>query len=271
MNRLIGTLAFIILFGISFSQNIDQSNVPAVILNSFQLKLPNAEDIEWELEDGNYQVECKVNNKLNKLILDNKGKILFCLQDLYISEIPKIILETIRTKVAYFDINDADKIEENGEVIYEIDFKIDGKTHLFRIDEKGAIVKYRKELKNSEIPASIFSIINSKFGDIDIKRAKYVEDRGNAIYILRGEINNVDYAFRFDNKPTLIIYSKDLKNSEIPAPVINTITTAYSGFEIRDADLINKKGDITYLLVLRKSKEKVKVTFNPKGKILEIK
>ncbi len=62
--------------------------------------------------------------------------------------------------------------EEGGNITYEINYKIDGKDHLFRINEKGELLKYRKELKDSEIPASIMNLINSIYGKMDIDGRK---------------------------------------------------------------------------------------------------
>ena len=137
MKRIIGLLVFVLFLGSTQAQSISQSNVPAVVLNAFQLKFPNADDVKWKLEKGKYRVDYKVNNKPNKLTMDFKGNILKHVQDLYISEIPKAVLETVRSRVDYFDVNDADRIEAGGKIIYEIDFKLDGKKHFFRINERG--------------------------------------------------------------------------------------------------------------------------------------
>ena len=271
MKRIIGLLVFTLLLGSTFAQSISQSNVPAVVLNAFQLKFPNADDVKWKLEKGNYRVDYKVNHKLNKLTMDFKGNVLKHVQDLYISEIPKAVLATIQSRVAYFDVNDADRQEEKGKVTYAINFKIDGKKHYFWIEENGKLVKYRKELKESEVPASIANLIKTKYGPFDFDRAKYVEETAKTIYILRGEINDYDHVFTFDHKATLLKHNQDLRNSEIPVPVLNAATAAYNGYEIRDADLLEERGKAVYILKMKKSKEKVRITFNPNGKILEVK
>jgi uncharacterized membrane protein YkoI len=51
--------------------------------------------------------------------------------------------------------------------------------------------------------------------------------------------------------------------------VTNAAVAGFSGFEIRDADLTEEGANTTYELELRKSKEKVRVTFNSGGKILK--
>jgi hypothetical protein len=271
MKRIIGSLVFVLLVGNAFAQSISQSNVPAVVLNVFQLKFPNADDVKWKLEKGNYRVDYKVQSKVHRLYIDNKGNMLKHTQDLYVSEIPGAVLETIRSKATYYDLHDADRFEEDGKITYEINYKIDGKNHLFRINEKGELQKYRKELKDSEIPASIMNLINSIYGKMDIDGAKYVEEPEKTIYMLRGEINDYDHLFTFDPDARILKHSQDLAKSEIPESILNAVSKSYPDHEIRDADLEEEGGKGVYILKLRKSRENTYVTFNLKGKILEVK
>jgi uncharacterized membrane protein YkoI len=251
-----------------FAQSISQGNVPAVVLNAFQQKLPDAEDVKWKLSKGTYLVRCEVNGKDHKLTLDGQGKILKHAQDLYASEIPANILATIQSKVAYFDLDDADRYEEEGNIIYEINFKIDGKKHHFLVSDKGRITKFKKDLKESEIPATMLDLIQTGYGTFDLERSRYLEESGKSMYILKGEINDYDHTFIFDQKSNIIEHHQDLRHSEIPVPVLNAIKDLYSGFEIRDADLTEAGGKATYRLKMKKSNETIYVSLNKTGKIL---
>jgi uncharacterized membrane protein YkoI len=271
MKRTIGFLVLAFLVGNMIAQSISQSNVPAVVLNTFQLNFPNATNVKWRLKEGNYNVEFKSNSKANKLTLDHRGEVVRHSQDLFVSEIPEKVLATIRSRVSYYDIHDADRWEENGEVTYQISFKVDGKNHLFRVNEKGKLLKFRKELKDSEVPKPIMNLIQSVYGPYDIDNAKYVEEPEKTIYMLRGEINDYDHDFTFDEHTTILEHSQDLRESEIPEPVMNTLNASYAGYEIRDADLIEENGNGVYVLRLRKSRENIQVTFSPQGKVLDTK
>ena len=271
MKRKITIYIFILLVGSVFARNIDQSDVPAVVLNTFQLKFPTADDIKWKLEKDNYQVDYKVNSKGNKLTIDFKGKILKHNQDLFISEIPRMVLETIKKRVGYFDVNDADKYVEGNKIIYEIQFKINGKDYFFWINEKGKLLKFRRELKESEVPASMMQFINNKYGSTDYDRAKFVEENGNINYIIRVKINKMEHLFWMGNNGVLLKHIQDLRDSEIPAPVLNAANSNYKEYEIHDADWIEERNSSTYKLELRKSNRRVYLTINPDGKILDVK
>jgi len=271
MRQIIGLLLFTFLTANIFAQDIQQKNVPAVVLNAFKIKFPNATDVDWRLEKGNYQIKFEVNNKDNKLILDGRGNVVRHHQDLYGSEVPESVLKIIKSKVALYDLDDADRITEGKNIFYEISFEISGKDHDFWIDGNGKLIRYEKELKDSEIPAPITTLIKSKYGSLDIDYARYREESEKISYYIKGEINDKDHDFYFDGNATLLKHNQDLRNSEIPVSIQNTIKARYEGYEIRDADFIEEGKETFYDIELRKSKEKVTLILSPKGKILEIK
>ena len=69
------------------------------------------------------------------------------------------------------------KVVENGKIIYEIDYRIGGKRRSFWINQTGHLLKYRKELNDDEIPASIMNYIKAKYPPFDrIDWARYIEE-----------------------------------------------------------------------------------------------
>ena len=271
MKRIIGIMVLPLITMFSLAQEIQQKNVPAVALNAFQLKFSNATDVNWKLEKGNYLISFEFNKKDNELTLSDKGEVLKHRQDLYASEIPKNVLETIKSKVAFFDIHDADKLEEGNKIRYEIDLTINENNHEFIVDETGKLLSYSRELKDNEVPAQFSTLINTKYGSIDLDDAFLKEEGGKVFYQLKGEIKDKEHVFIFDKSGTVLTHEQDLMNGEIPVKVISNAKAAYNGFEIRDADLTEEGGSVTYRLEMRKSKEKISVILNPDGKILQVK
>jgi len=270
MKRIIVLFVLALLAGATFAQNISQGNVPAVVLNAFQLKFPNATDVEWKLDKGNYHIDFEVNNKVNELIMSDKGVVLKHLQDLYVSEIPKVVLETIKSEVALFDVSDAERMEGEGKISYTIKVEISDKSHKFLIDESGNLLKYNKELKRSEVPSSIASLVQTKYGVLDLNDATYIEENTRITYMLKGEINDIDHFFIFDDKANMLKHKQELRNSEVPLVVMISAKAAYTGYEVRDADLTEEGGKVTYTLQLRRSNERINVILSSEGKILEV-
>lgn len=269
MRRIIGLMFLTLAALASTGQSLQQSKVPAVVLNAFQLKYPNAEEIRWKKDKSNYKIDFKINSKSHGLKMDYKGSITEHSQDLYLSEIPKEAMAIVREKAPLFDLQDADLYEKNGAITYVIKVKIDGKYSYFWLNEKPELVKYRRELQDSEIPTAIMKMIKTEYGSLEIKRAKYVEDKGYINYIIGGDINGKDNAFWFDIQSNFLRHKQDLRDSEIPESILQEVKTNYAAYIIKDADKIQTKNDLTYLLKLQNSKEQVYVTFDKSGKKLD--
>jgi hypothetical protein len=267
MHRLIGLLLILLLTGKIFAQKIDQKDVPAVIVNSFQVKFPTAENVHWRLNKENYRVNFDVNNKEHEVILDKRGRFVKQKQDLYLSEIPKVVLQTIRKIVPLFDIEDADKITENGITTYDINFEIDNKDHFFRIDEKGRLLKYNKDLKFSKIPEPIWSYIKT-YGKLDVEHAQRTEENGKVVFWVDGDINHKEHDLYFTEKGLFIKHIQELKNEEIPPGILFILKSKYKDYEIRDAIMNKDSITILYDIQMRKSKEKITLTFNQNGELI---
>ena len=270
MRIIIGLFILFIIATSSFAQNIDQSDIPAVVVNSFQLRFPNAENVNWKLINGKYFLDFKLNSKLNRLTLDYKGKVLAHSKDLYSSEVPDFVHQAIAKRLTYFDIHDADWHEIGDSTLYEIRFKQDDKNQFFWVNTNGEIVKYRKELNESEIPNPVLSLIDKQLGKLDFEQAKSVEENGKIIYIIRGEINNRDYVITIDDKVTLLKLEYDIKENEIPKAIIYSLNDMYSNYDIRDADLVKENEKIRYILRIRKSGGQNYLIFDQNGNKLDL-
>lgn len=271
MKFIISLILFILLICNGFAQKISQSNVPAVVLNNFQLKYPNADDVNWKLDRGKYTIDLKLNSKSTKLTMDYKGNVLELVQEMFLREIPKSVLDIIRKKTTNFDIEKAEKYTTGGKVSYEIQCKVDGKNNFFWINTKGELVKYRKELKDSELPSDIAKLINDQFGTFDLDRSKYVEVNGYANYIIRGEINGKEQAFWYTDTAILLRHTQNLRNNEIPEAIMNALKSNFNDYELRDADMIDERGKKIYVLAIRKSSKKLNLAFSSNGKLITVK
>lgn len=105
------------------SQDISEKEVPSSILSVFQNKYPNAGETRWEQKDDAYKAEFEVGSREHDLWIDKNGKITKHKEDFPKSELPQAITQKIKTDFKDYKIDDADKIEEGGKVLYEIDLQ----------------------------------------------------------------------------------------------------------------------------------------------------
>lgn len=270
MNKHIFFILLIILAVSTYAQDIDQKNVPAVVLNAFQLKFANAEDVDWKLKKGNYHVEFELLHKDHDVWLDNTGKILKHKQELWASEIPGAVIETVRSNIMFFDLDEAERTEEGGQVVYYVNFEIDDKDCDFWLDGKGKLLKFKQELRGRDLPGSILKSVQDQFPSFDLDDAEKTEEIGKVIYYLDGEVDDKDHSFWYDGNGNMLKHHQDLRKSEIPLPVKTAISRLYKEYEIRDADKIEEGAEIIYDLELKKAKQRINVKFSPEGEVLEV-
>lgn len=272
MNQIIGLLLFCFFLGSSFAQNINQSNIPAVVVNAFQIKYPNAKEVVWKMDRENYRVDFKLNGTENKMVIDYKGGVLIHARDLIKSEIPSAVLETVRKKLGIDEFADADKVSvADQSVTYELRIVLDGKDNFFWISETGELKKYRKELHVHETPSAILKYLRDHYPLLVLERSKYVEDGGNINYIVGGRFKEKEQVFNFDRNSRLLKHTRVLWESEIPAPVLSYFRSKYKNVDIGYAKLEEVAGVNTYLLERKNSKDVVQINYSPGGKVKEIK
>jgi len=122
---------YVTIFGFAIAlsacaQNTIQSNVPSVVLNSFQKEFPNATNVEWETMEKAYEVDFDLNRLDHEVWLDQHGKIISHKQELAVNDVPKTIAAAVTRDFAGFRTTDADKVEVEGKTTYIVEVKNGG-------------------------------------------------------------------------------------------------------------------------------------------------
>ena len=123
---------------IANAQDIPQSQVPSVVLNAFQGKFSDAKDVEWEAKNELYKAEFEVNKRGHDVWIDKTGKITKHKEDFPKKELPQAVQQQIASEFKGYTLDDADKIEMDGKVFYqvELDGTADDRKVLFSADGK---------------------------------------------------------------------------------------------------------------------------------------
>jgi hypothetical protein len=134
-------LVFIFVIGLSVcvsAQEIPQSQVPAAVVSAFQGKFSDAKNVEWETKGELYKAEFKMGSRGHDVWLDKNGMITKHKEDFPKSNLPEAIQKQIANEFNAFTLDDADKIEMDGQVFYqvELDGTPDDRKILFDADGK---------------------------------------------------------------------------------------------------------------------------------------
>ena len=120
------------------AQVIPQSQVPPVVLKAFQDKFASVSEVKWETKGELYKAEFKVDKRGHDVWIDKAGKITKTKQDFPKKDLPAAIQQQITSEFKAYKLDDADKIEMDGKVFYqvELDGTSDDRKVLFSADGK---------------------------------------------------------------------------------------------------------------------------------------
>ncbi|WP_160718102.1 PepSY-like domain-containing protein [Chitinophaga solisilvae] len=108
-------------------QDIPAAAVPAPVITTFHARFPTAAGLEWEQKMEGYEAEFRVNRLEHKALLDSTGKLLRYKRDVPASALPAAVKNTISNQYKGFRIDDAEQVEMNGKVWYQVE--LDGEPH----------------------------------------------------------------------------------------------------------------------------------------------
>ncbi|MAU17001.1 MAG: hypothetical protein CMH46_15845 [Muricauda sp.] len=104
------------------AQDIPQSQVPSVIVNEFNKQFPKATDVEWEMDGSLYNVEFEIGWNIDHEVWYNaEGKVVKHKEDISKSELPKAVIDRIKTDFKGYSIDDLERISDNGKVVYKME------------------------------------------------------------------------------------------------------------------------------------------------------
>jgi len=127
----------LISFG-SFAQKLKEKEVPTAVVSTFHKQFPQAKELKWEKENGNYEVEFDLNKTETSALFDGTGKLLETETEIQINQLPDGILSHVKANYKGQKIKEAAKItDSNGVVMYEAEIK--GKDLIF--DANGIFIK----------------------------------------------------------------------------------------------------------------------------------
>jgi hypothetical protein len=109
----------------SFAQDIPQSEVPSLVLNSFQQAFPKAADVDWEMDGDKYKVDFEIGLKGvdHEVWYDQSGKLLKHKEEISKADLPEAVQAKIKTDYDSHRIDDVKKITEGGASVYSLEAK----------------------------------------------------------------------------------------------------------------------------------------------------
>ena len=141
MKQLIAIAALLLFTTVTKAQDIPASNVPSVVLNTFNKAFPGALKIEWEMKAELYNAEFKLNRREHEVWINPKGAIVKHKKELRSAELPAAVANSIKQNYKGLRIDDVDRYEEGKQFFYKIELKKLGQPdQKVVLDSKGKLV-----------------------------------------------------------------------------------------------------------------------------------
>ena len=138
MKALTLALAFSAFSFLAIAQEVKETEVPSVVMNSFKSQFSDVQKAEWEKLNDKYEVEFEQGTIERGAVLDASGKVLMLKQEIANTEIPATISNAIKQSYKSYDLEEAEKIEYEGKTYYEVELSrfFMGKELVFTADGK---------------------------------------------------------------------------------------------------------------------------------------
>ncbi|MBV7532541.1 PepSY-like domain-containing protein [Chitinophaga sp. sic0106] len=127
MKKLMLSILLGAFMGTAVAQDIPSSQVPVAIVKAFKLKFPRTSKVDWEMKGNLYEAEFNIDRRDYKALYDAAGKLQTYKREIPASELPTAVRNTITAQYKGFRIDDADRLEKNGKVYYQVE--LDGEPH----------------------------------------------------------------------------------------------------------------------------------------------
>ncbi|WP_223584239.1 PepSY-like domain-containing protein [Sphingobacterium sp. GVS05A] len=126
----------------AFAQDIPQSQVPAVVVNSFQQKFPKAKGVDWELKAGLYEAEFETGlfGTDHEVWIQSNGKIVHHKEELVKNDLPRAVIAKVKKDFPGYRIEDVKKITEEQKITYAFEVKSRTEEWKLVVDTQGNIL-----------------------------------------------------------------------------------------------------------------------------------
>jgi uncharacterized membrane protein YkoI len=116
-------------------------------------------------------------------------------------KLPKKIMDAVKTRFPNAEITSAEKENEGGKVVYDIELTHKGRKYEMDIQEDGTVIEIEKQVDAKDLPEAVGKALKAKFPDATIK-----------------EIMEVNKVKGKDEKPDhyeVVLVTKDKKEMEV--------------------------------------------------------
>jgi hypothetical protein len=103
-----------------------------------------------------------------------------------LDKIPKAVMDALKAKFPRAEIHKWTKEKEGEDIIYDIEFKHDGRACEADIKENGAYINFERAVEVKDLPAAVKAAVEKKYPKASIKEAMEITDVKGKVEKLEG-------------------------------------------------------------------------------------
>jgi biopolymer transport protein ExbD len=136
-----GAFLFLVLFSTSFFAQ--KSTLPEKILETFEQKFPEADEVVWEVKSkGDYKIKFEFEGKKTVVEIDEDGTWEKTSTHISFDELSQAVQTTVNKQKKNSEITEIKIIiNDDDETYYRVNLKDENKTIKLKINKKGKIIK----------------------------------------------------------------------------------------------------------------------------------
>lgn len=125
-----------LLVSISCSQQIPESEIPSVVLNTVELEFSNATNVEWEKKGTVYEVEFEINKVEHEALIEETGTIIKYIKEIAIEELPDVLRTSLSTSEELKKVDDVHLLTIGESSYYQLEFEgtLTSSTKVYNLD-----------------------------------------------------------------------------------------------------------------------------------------
>jgi hypothetical protein len=144
MKNLFTVLCLIALGFTAGAQDIAADKVPSAVLNAFQSRFPDVQNVKWEMKGEVYKAEFELASRDHEVSIEKAGTIVRHKEDFPKKQLPDAIQQRLSTDFPTYKLDDADKIEMEGKVFYEVDLDGPSDKREVTLTEEGTVTRNKE-------------------------------------------------------------------------------------------------------------------------------
>jgi uncharacterized membrane protein YkoI len=181
------------------------------------------------------------------------------------AHLPPAVRKAIRAQVGDGQLDSIEKNTEDGEVSYDVEMVLDGKTRGFTVDDQGELLD--KEVFLDELPPAVQRTIQKQTGKWTLDEIdKSVED-GETSYDVQIVLNDKTRGFTVDGDGELL--DEEVFPGELPPAVRQTILKEAGAGTLGEIDKSVEDGETTYDAEITSDGKTRHITVDAKGTLLD--